>query len=133
MVESRRPSSGPHGEERRQEPRLVVPKGIPIKTQVETFDRILRQCRCVNIGAHGALLDFGDGRCPELPIQSKLMMTVELGGDVARIPGLVMHRYGNCLGIYFPIDGEPDFADQAKSLGFILRTLDRGIQRRKGR
>ena len=133
MVQPNNSPSNSPSEERRQFPGLVVPAGIPIKAEVETIDRILRSCKCVNIGPQGALLDFGEGRCPNLPVESKLFVTIKLAGEVARLPGLVRHRYEDRLGIFFSTEGDPHFEDQEKVLGLILRTLERGIQRRKGR
>ncbi|GEM_PF-5235556 len=120
-------------EERRQSPRFTVPRGIPIKTEVESMNRILRPCKCINIGAEGALLDFGEDKCPELPVQSKLFVNIQLAGETAKLPGIVRHRYGNKLGIFFPIEGDPNFEEERKIFAIILRTLARGIERRKGR
>ena len=119
--------------ENRKSPRLTIPQGIPITTKVESMNRILRSCKCVNIGAEGALLDFGEDKCPELPVQSKLFVIFQLAGETARIQGVVRHRYGNKLGVFFPIAGDPNFEKEEKNFATILRTLERGIQRRTRR
>lgn len=97
------------------------------------MNRILRSCNCVNIGAEGALLDFGEDKCPEMPVQSKLFVIIQLAGETAKLPGIVRHRYGNKLGVFFPIAGDPNFEEERKVFAIILRTLERGIQRRTGR
>lgn len=121
------------GEENRKSPRLTIPQGIPIRTEVESMNRILRSCKCVNIGAEGALLNFGEDKCPEMPVQSKLFVIIKLAGQTARLPGIVRHRYGNKLGVFFPIADDPHFEEERKAFAIILRTLERGIQRRTGR
>jgi len=123
----------PIGNENRRHPRFTIPRGIPIKTEVESTNRILRSCTCVNIGAEGALLDFGEDKCPEMPVQSKLFVIIQLAGETAKLPGIVRHRYGNKLGVFFPIEGDPNYEEEKKVFATILRTLERGIQRRTGR
>lgn len=120
-------------EDNRNCPRFTIPRGIPIKTEVESMSRILRSCNCVNIGAEGVLLDFGEDKCPEMPVQSKLFVIIQLAGETAKLPGIVRHRYGNKLGIFFPIADDPNFEEERKVFAIILRTLERGIQRRTGR
>ncbi len=117
----------------RKSPRLTIPQGIPITTEVESMNRILRSCKCINIGEEGALLDFGHDKCPEMPVQSKLFVIIQLAGETAKLPGIVRHRYGNKLGVFFPIEGDPNFDEEKKVFAIILRTLERGIQRRTGR
>lgn len=123
----------PMGPENRRSPRLEIPRGIPITTEVESMSRILRSCKCVNIGAEGALLDFGEAKCPELPVQGKLFVIIQLAGETVKLPGIVRHRYGNRLGIFFPIKGDPHFDEEQKVFSIILRTIERGIQRRNRR
>ena len=117
-------------EERRRFPRHTVLQGIPLKTEIETMNKILRSCKCVNLGAQGALLDFGEDRCPELPVQSKVFVSIHLAGESVKLPGIVRHRYGSRMGVYFPIEGDPDFEEKQKVFAIILRTLERGIERR---
>jgi hypothetical protein len=120
-------------EERRRFPRHTVLQGIPLKTEIETMNKILRSCKCVNLGAQGTLLDFGEDTCPELPVQSKLFVTIQLAGETVKLPGVVRHRYGSRMGVYFPIDGDPHFEEEQKVFAIILRTLERGIERRSRR
>lgn len=127
------PQGDPFDEEKRESPRLTIPQGIPITTEVESMNRILRPCKCINIGSEGALLDFGEAKCPELPVQSKLFVIVQLAGETAKLPGIVRHRYGNRLGVFFPIEGDPNFDEERKVFAIILRTLERGIERRNRR
>ncbi|MFB3145536.1 MAG: hypothetical protein ACE1ZO_00295 [Nitrospirales bacterium] len=111
-------------------PRLTILRGIPIKAEVESMNRTLRACTCINIGSQGALLDLGEATCPELPVESKLFVVLQLAGETVKLPGIVRHRKGNVLGIFFPIEGDPNFEEERKVFSIILRTLERGIQRR---
>ena len=113
--------------------RLTILRGIPIKTEVESMNRTLRACTCINVGAQGALLDFGEATCPELPVESKLFVIIQLAGETVRLPGIVRHRKGNVLGIFFPIEDDPNFEEERKVFARILRTLQRGIERRTKR
>lgn len=113
--------------------RLTIPKGIPITTEIESMNRILRTCQCINIGPFGALVDMGEDRCPDLAEDSKLFIIVSLAGETVKLPGIVRHRTGNRLGIFFPIEGDPHFEEEQKIFSIILRTLQRGIERRKSR
>jgi len=113
--------------------RLTIPRGIPITTEIESMNRILRSCQCINIGPSGALVDMGEDKCPDLPEDSKLFVIIQLAGETAKLPGIVRHRHGNRLGIFFPIEGDPNFETERNIFAIILRTLQRGIERRKKR
>ncbi len=82
------------------------------------MNRTLRACTCINIGSQGALLDLGEATCPELPVESKLFVVLQLAGETVKLPGIVRHRKGNVLGIFFPIEGDPNFEEEGK--GFPL-------------
>ena len=107
--------------------------GIPIKTKVESMNRTVRACTYINIGSQGALLDLGEATCPELPVESKLLVIIQLAGETVKLPGIVRHRKGNVLGIFLPIEGDPNFEEERKVFSIILQTLERGIQRRTTR
>ena len=113
--------------------RLTILRGIPIRTEVESMNRTLRDCTCINIGTQGALLDFGESKCPELQVEGKLFVIIKLAGETVKLPGIVRHREGNRLGIFFPIEGDPHFEEERKVFALILRTLERGIERRTKR
>ncbi|MDT7041246.1 PilZ domain-containing protein [Candidatus Nitronereus thalassa] len=125
--------SSENWEERRRFPRHTILQGIPISTEIETMNKILRSCKCVNLGTQGALIDFGEDQCPELPVHSKLFLSIHLAGESVKLPGIVRHRYGSRMGIYFPIEGDPHYEEEQKVFAIILRTLERGIERRSRR
>ncbi|MFB3115539.1 MAG: hypothetical protein ACE1ZW_06130 [Nitrospirales bacterium] len=127
------PSPEKTEDENQPSPRFTILRGIPLKTEVESMNRTLRACTCINIGSQGALLDFGEATCPELPVESKLFVIIQLAGETVKLPGIVRHRKGNVLGIFFPIEGDPNFEEERKVFSIILRTLERGIQRRTTR
>ncbi len=120
-------------DDRQTGPRLTILRGIPIKTEVESMNRTLRDCTCINIGAQGGLFDLREDSCPDLPIESKLFVIMQLAGETVKLPGIVRHREGNRLGIFFPIEGDPHFEEERKVFALILRTLERGIERRTKR
>lgn len=78
-------------------------------------------------------MDFGEATCPELPVESKLFVIIQLAGETVRLPGIVRHRKGNVLGIFFPIEDDPNFEEERNVFALILRTLQRGIERRTKR
>lgn len=119
-------------DERRQASRIPVLPGIPMKAEVESMDRILRTVRCVNVGLRGALLDFGEGKCPNFPLESHLLVTLELGGDIASIPAVIKHRTSDRIGVFFPDDDGVQHKEQTQALSLILRTLERAVARRQG-
>jgi len=120
-------------QERRREPRIPILQGIPIRAEVVTPDRILRPVRCVDLSPHGALLDFGTGKCPPLNLDAQVLVNLQIGSDTANIPSLVRHRTNSRIGVEFPFDRQAHLQDQEKSLVSILRTLERAISRRRGR
>jgi len=120
-------------DESQPSPRFTILRGIPIKTEVESMNRILRACKCINLGALGALLDLGEDSGPDLQVESKLLVIIQLAGETVRLPGIVRHRQGNHLGIFFPIEGDPNFEEERKVFALILQTLERGIARRTKR
>ncbi len=79
-------------DERQAGPRLTILRGIPLKAEVESMNRTLRDCRCINIGTLGALLDLGEATCPELSVESKLFVIIQLAGETVKLPGIVRHR-----------------------------------------
>ncbi len=120
-------------DENQSSPRLTILRGIPIKTEVESMNRILRASTCINIGAQGALLDLGEDKGSDLPVDSKLFVIIQLAGETAKLPGIVRHRQGNQLGIFFPIEDDPNYEEERKTFARIFRTLERGIERRTRR
>jgi hypothetical protein len=117
-------------QDRRLYPRLPVIQGIPLKAVLETSDHILRDVRCVNLGSSGALLDFGEGKCPNLAPNSNIRVTLQLGSDTACIPAEIRYRTGDSVGVLFSSDRDPQIDDQGEALSLILRTLERGLARR---
>lgn len=113
--------------------RLTLLRGIPLKTEVESMNHILRASTCINIGAQGALLDLGEDKGSDMPVDSKLLVIIQLAGEIVKIPGIVRHRQDNRLGIFFPIEADPNFEEERKTFSLILRTLERGIERRSKR
>lgn len=101
--------------------------------EVVSSDKILRVARCVNLGLRGALLDFGEGRCPNFPLDSDLLLMLRLGSDSASIPAVVRHRTPDRIGVFFPFEEDaPQREEQVQALALILRTLERAVARRKG-
>ena len=120
-------------QDRRRSPRIPLLQGIPLRAEIVTPDRILRTVRCVNLSSHGALLDFGTGRCPPLEVNAQVLVNLQIGSDAANIPGFVRHRTNNRLGVWFPFDEQPQLKEQEQALGLILRTLERAVARRSSR
>ena len=126
-------SSSDTQEECAEHTRLPILRGIPITVEIESMNRILRSCNCINLGPYGTLVDMGEDKCPDLSVESKLFVIIQLAGEIAKLPGIVRHRHGNRLGIFFPIEGDPHFHKEQQTFSIILRTLQRGIERRKRR
>ncbi len=117
-------------EDRRLYPRLPILQGIPLKAVMETSDHILRDVRCVNLGSRGALFDFGDGKCPNLALNSKIRVALQLGSDTVNIPAEIRHRTNDSVGVLFPFGCEPELEKEEQALSLILRTLERALARR---
>ena len=113
--------------------RIPILRGIPLRAEVVTPDRILRAVRCVDLSSRGALLDFGEGKCPPLDINDQVLVNLQIASDIANIPGFVKYRTNNRIGVEFPFDQQTQLKDQEQMFGRILQTLERAVARRRNR
>jgi hypothetical protein len=94
------PQSG--REERRLGLREQVWKGIDFSAEVRCRFDTVWMVKVMNLGSHGALLEFPPGKVPPLREDEKISVKLRLREDVVWLPGIVRHRYGLRAGIFFP-------------------------------
>ncbi len=116
----------------RQSPRLAVPKDLTLKIELEGPDGTRwSSTRCVNIHIAGVLLEFAPNNIPDVKVASKVLVTIQLDGEVAaKIPAFVRYRVARRLGLFFP-DLSTQAPKQEDSLSRIIRTIERKVLRKR--
>ena len=117
-------------DDRRLTLRITVPEGVPLFAKIESPVGVLRSVQCINLSSHGALLDFGDGKCPRFQKGHKVSLNLKLADEITSIPGLVTHRTESRLGISFDLNTWDPNSLQGEALANILGILERAIDRR---
>ncbi len=117
--------------ERRQFPRLEVPKGIPIEAELVTPDKILWAARCIDVSSEGTLIEFHKVSRSQVDVGDKAFLHLRLAGEAAKLPAIVKSRQENRMGLFLPTDVITQNQEKEETFFRILRTLDRAIQQRK--
>ena len=117
--------------EKRQISRVTVPKALTVKIELEVPDGTRWSARCINIHIAGVLLEFAPNNIPDVKVASKVLVTIQLDGEVAaKIPAFVRYRGARRLGLFFP-DLSTQAPKQEDSLSRIIRTIERKVLRKR--
>ncbi len=116
---------------KRQISRVTVPKALTVKIELEVPDGTRWSARCINIHIAGVLLEFAPNNIPDVKVASKVLVTIQLDGEVAaKIPAFVRYRGARRLGLFFP-DLSTQAPKQEDSLSRIIRTIERKVLRKR--
>ena len=115
----------------RQLPRIRVPKDLAVKAELEIYGGARWVARCLDIHIEGVLLEFSADSIPEVDIDSKVFVTIQLDSEIAnKIPAIVRHIVAGRLGLVFP-DLSTQAREQENHLSHIVRNVERAILRKK--
>ncbi len=116
---------------KRQISRVTVPKALTVKIELVVPEGTRWSARCINIHIAGVLLEFAPNNIPDVKVASKVLVTIQLDGEVAaKIPAFVRYRVARRLGLFFP-DLSTQAPKQEDSLSRIIRTIERKVLRKR--
>ncbi len=115
----------------RQLPRVRVPKELAVKIELEVPDGTRWSARCINIHIGGVLLEFAPNNIPDVNVDSKVFVTIQLDSEIAaKIPATVQHFVARRLGLAFQ-DLTTLSPYLENHISHIVRNIDSEMLRKK--
>ena len=126
-----RPYSTSEQGERRSVYRAKVVRDMALDADVLCGLNEVWPGKAVNLSPHGIMLEFPRNKVPSLRVDEKVSVKLRCHEDVVWVAGVVRHRYGNRLGVFFSQLLDQGSRSTEHAIFRILKTIERGWLRKQ--
>ena len=112
--------------ERRSRNRAQVTKGMELDAEVRCGFDMVWPGRAVNLSLQGIMLEFPKTNVPSLRVDEKVSVKLRCHEDVVWVAGVVRHRHGKRIGIFFSHLLDQGMRSTEHALSRILKAVERG-------
>ena len=117
--------------ERRNGYRTKVMKGIELDADVLCGFNMVWPGKAIDLSLQGILLEFPKNRIPSVRVEEKVSVKLRCHEDVVWVAGVVRHRHGNRLGVFFSQLLDQGTRSTEHTISRILKTIERGWLRKQ--
>ena len=127
----RNPRSNSREAERRNGYRAKVMRGMELNADMLCGFNMVWPAKAIDLSLQGILLEFPKNRIPSVRVDEKVSVKLRCHEDVVWVAGVVRHRRGNRLGVFFSQLLDQGSRSTEHTISRILKSIERGWLRKQ--